>query len=329
MQHEPLITAYLPTYNRAGFLREALTCLRLQTLSKDRFRVVVADDASTDDTPSVVREFTDLNIVYVRREKNLGFSNVLRAAEFLDTTYFHLLNDDDLLAPWHLEYVLSQIERRPEVGLFGAEAQWGPGLWTPGLYRSLSLGDGYLDPQDQLCHWPRELWLAMHSISNPLSLTACLLRTVVLTPIRSPFEEDLRFSDRWFLALVGSRTTCVSSPWPSGFVRVHGENMGAGKDPVLPQNREILRHVRATAERVLKLGREDGYDLAEFWRSYLAEKGQDRDDIRGAIYWFYPADAAARALCGWEPPRSRLDRWPVPEFVKPALRGLRRALVGQ
>ena len=60
------ITVVVPTFQRAGWLRETLDGLARQTLSADRFEVVVTDDGSADGTVDVVRSFADrLNLRYV------------------------------------------------------------------------------------------------------------------------------------------------------------------------------------------------------------------------------------------------------------------------
>lgn len=48
------VSVIVPTRNRAGVLRECLRYLTAQTLAGDRYEVLVADDASTDETRAVV-----------------------------------------------------------------------------------------------------------------------------------------------------------------------------------------------------------------------------------------------------------------------------------
>jgi|APLak6261664116_1056043.scaffolds.fasta_scaffold13282_2 GT2 family glycosyltransferase len=54
MTISPLISVVIATYNRCEVLRETLSRLRRQTLSHERFEVVVVDDGSTDDTAVMV-----------------------------------------------------------------------------------------------------------------------------------------------------------------------------------------------------------------------------------------------------------------------------------
>lgn len=50
----PEIAVVVPTYRRPDRLRRLLTALEAQTLARDRFEVVVVDDASGDETPAVL-----------------------------------------------------------------------------------------------------------------------------------------------------------------------------------------------------------------------------------------------------------------------------------
>lgn len=51
------VTIAIPTYNRAGFLRQTLAGVLAQQFPRDGFEVLVIDNNSRDDTPRVVAEF--------------------------------------------------------------------------------------------------------------------------------------------------------------------------------------------------------------------------------------------------------------------------------
>ena len=66
----PRVTVFIPTYNRARLLPEAIKSVLGQTY--DDFKLVVSDNASDDSTPEVVASFDDPRLEYVRQPENLG-----------------------------------------------------------------------------------------------------------------------------------------------------------------------------------------------------------------------------------------------------------------
>src|SRR5262249_43627784 len=71
---EPLLSICIPTYNRSHFLKECLRSLFAQTFDHSAVEVIVSDNASTDDTPNVVRKYAERYpiVKYVRNETNIG-----------------------------------------------------------------------------------------------------------------------------------------------------------------------------------------------------------------------------------------------------------------
>ena len=62
----------MPVYNGAKFIREALDSLLAQTFTD--FELIISDNASTDGTESICREYADKDkrVRYVRQAQNLG-----------------------------------------------------------------------------------------------------------------------------------------------------------------------------------------------------------------------------------------------------------------
>jgi len=76
------ISVVIPVYNRCNELRLTLDSLCRQTLAKDRFEVVIADDGSDEDVQAVLKDFSSLKTKYahqpnegfrVSAARNLGF----------------------------------------------------------------------------------------------------------------------------------------------------------------------------------------------------------------------------------------------------------------
>ena len=110
------VTVGIPTFNRAGLLRETIESVLGQTYSN--FRLIVSDNASTDETQEVVATLSDARLGYVRADKNIGMNaNFNRLIELTESEFLMLLPDDDLLYPEYLNSVIKVLERNPRVGL--------------------------------------------------------------------------------------------------------------------------------------------------------------------------------------------------------------------
>jgi glycosyltransferase involved in cell wall biosynthesis len=112
----PRVTVGIPTFNRAGLLREAIDSVLAQTFTD--FRLIVSDNASDDDTREVVRSYDDGRIDYVRLDRNVGaIENFNRLIALVETEFLVLLPDDDLLYPGHLAAAVDLLEHHPSAGL--------------------------------------------------------------------------------------------------------------------------------------------------------------------------------------------------------------------
>jgi hypothetical protein len=130
---EPLVSATVPTYNRAEILCDrALASLRRQTY--ENWEAIVVGDACTDDTEERVRAIGDPRI----RFENLPFRGPYptdpeelwkiagvfpsnRAAELATGAWLARLDDDDEWDDDHLEVLLAQAQRTHAEVAYG---QW-------------------------------------------------------------------------------------------------------------------------------------------------------------------------------------------------------------
>ena len=119
------LTVLVPVYNRPEMLRECLESLVEQTY-KD-FKVYIYDDASTEDTEPVVRDFIGkLEITYAKAEDNRGegFSRQ-RLLEMVDTEYFAWMDSDDKAEPYRLEKQMIGI-KESKADLIYCQMKWFP-----------------------------------------------------------------------------------------------------------------------------------------------------------------------------------------------------------
>jgi glycosyltransferase involved in cell wall biosynthesis len=133
MNERPLsVTVCVPTRNRAGALPRALESVLGQSFAD--LEVLIGDNASTDTTAEVCRDFAsrDARVRPIRRPRNLGltenFNALLMAAR---GEHVMVLADDDWLAPDYVERCLAVLDAYPDhVVVTGAARYHRDGAWT-------------------------------------------------------------------------------------------------------------------------------------------------------------------------------------------------------
>lgn len=116
----PFFTVGVPTYNRAHFLPYTLSCLLRQTF--EDFEIIISDNASTDNTSEIVRQFPDRRIRYVRQPRLVGpEDNWLQCAELAQAEWLVFNQDDDVLSPYFLERCAQAIRRHPDIVMYAAD----------------------------------------------------------------------------------------------------------------------------------------------------------------------------------------------------------------
>lgn len=116
-QAPPLVTIGISTYNRAASTFPAsLESALAQTYPE--LEVLVCDNASEDDTESLMRTLRDPRLRYHRHPQNIGASaNFDSCLDMARGRYFVLLHDDDLLEPTFVERAMAAVARGGDVGV--------------------------------------------------------------------------------------------------------------------------------------------------------------------------------------------------------------------
>lgn len=114
----PRISIGLPVFNGENFLAETLKTLLAQTY--EDFEIIISDNASTDSTESICRNFAaqDERIRYYRSSQNLGAApNFNRVFELANGEYFKWAAADDLVANTFLAHAVQILDENPDVVL--------------------------------------------------------------------------------------------------------------------------------------------------------------------------------------------------------------------
>jgi glycosyltransferase involved in cell wall biosynthesis len=112
----PRVTIGLPVYNGANYLAVALDSLLAQTF--EHFELVISDNASTDGTEAICREYArrDPRVRYHRSPVNQGLSwNHNRLVDLARGGYFKWVGHDDTYHPDMLRRCVEVLDQNPDV----------------------------------------------------------------------------------------------------------------------------------------------------------------------------------------------------------------------
>jgi glycosyltransferase involved in cell wall biosynthesis len=115
----PKVSVIIPTYNRAHYLEQAIKSVLAQTFQD--YELIILDNASTDNTPEVVRKFIDKRIKYVRNDINIGsLNNFNKGLEMASGDYVIIFHDDDIMVPQLIEKEVEILDEDKNVVLVAA-----------------------------------------------------------------------------------------------------------------------------------------------------------------------------------------------------------------
>lgn len=106
------ISVIITTHNRVVLLREAIESVLHQEPCEADLELIVVDDASTDDTPTVAMSYPSVRYVWARQGTCSGSRNV--GIEHARGEWIAFLDDDDVWLPHKLKQCCALIAAQPE-----------------------------------------------------------------------------------------------------------------------------------------------------------------------------------------------------------------------
>lgn len=115
----PRISVIMGIYNCAPMLAEALDSLLAQTYQ--RFKVIMCDDGSSDNTYEVAKSYVDRypgKFILIKNERNMGLNFTLNhCLKYADTKYVARMDGDDISLPERFEKELNFLDSHPEYAI--------------------------------------------------------------------------------------------------------------------------------------------------------------------------------------------------------------------
>lgn len=96
MDNKVFFSIVIPTFNRAEYLKRAITCILMQKFK--RYELIICDNDSQDNTKKIVESFKDKKIRYFKNKTNIGWiNNLKRGVSLARGEYIILHGDDDFM----------------------------------------------------------------------------------------------------------------------------------------------------------------------------------------------------------------------------------------
>jgi glycosyltransferase involved in cell wall biosynthesis len=114
----PLLTVFIPAYNVAAYIAEAIQSVKKQTFAD--WQLFIIDDASIDGTfnTAFIAAAADPRITFIRNEINLGMvQNWNKGLSYCNTPFFAKLDGDDKWHPQLLERSIAVLNNNKNVGI--------------------------------------------------------------------------------------------------------------------------------------------------------------------------------------------------------------------
>ena len=214
----PSVDIVVPCYQHGRYLRDCVESVLSQDVD---LRVIIIDNASTDDSVSVAQDLArkDARVEIVAHPRNLGsHASFNEGIDLASADYLMVLCADDILSPGSLRRAMTIMEQHPEVAFaHGTDIHWRtleplPDLSTAdNSYWHIQSGREFLLDR---CRAP-ELYLAFGMVLVRTSAQKAAGYYRPALPHTDDFEMLLRLACRGSVAF---------TPAVLGIKRIHGEN---------------------------------------------------------------------------------------------------------
>ena len=111
----PKVTVYMPTYNNAVFIEEAIASVFAQTLQD--FELIIVNDGSTDKTSEILKKYCNNPKVRIfsQEHKGIGAASNLAMCHARGE-YICQCDSDDILLPKALQILAKELDKNPNIG---------------------------------------------------------------------------------------------------------------------------------------------------------------------------------------------------------------------
>jgi GT2 family glycosyltransferase len=259
------VSVIIPTYNRRGYIRQAVESVLAQTFQD--LEIIVVDDGSTDGTDEVLRDYSN-RITYIYVE-NRGFVEARNTGmKAASGEYIAWLDSDDLYHPHKTALEVAVLDAFPDVGFVYTDfsAFDDAGYWDEKHLRTYHTAyrDGTLRYEDIFDRQVRLRDAGIHvpEVGNPTVFSGRIfdvyLQNIIVFTNSIMFRRAAlsvtgfahggfgQFGDMEFVLRLSKHYDAAFVDVPTYKLRYHPQQISstagpaAGRDVVLPKQQQLL-----------------------------------------------------------------------------------------
>jgi glycosyltransferase involved in cell wall biosynthesis len=157
----PKVSVILTSFNHDKYIREAIDSVLQQTFTD--FELIIWDDASSDDSWSLINQYTDIRIKAFRNDVNVGpaFGVMKAISEIAKGEYIAIHHSDDVWELSKLEKQVAFLETNQEVG---AVFTWAQIIDEHGKDVQ---NDYFIQENKSRWQWLHELFIGENHLNHP------------------------------------------------------------------------------------------------------------------------------------------------------------------
>lgn len=115
----PKVSVIMPVYNCEQYVGEAIESILNQTFPD--FELLIIDDASSDSTVSIIKNYSDSRLKLIEKPKNSGYTNSLNyGLSIARGEYIARMDGDDISLPERFEKQIAFLNENREIALCGS-----------------------------------------------------------------------------------------------------------------------------------------------------------------------------------------------------------------
>ena len=221
-----MLTILIPSYNHESYIVDCLS--EAVNVDVDNLKIIVIDDGSTDETPSLVRRFIEdhkdhHNIVLIEKENSGLVSSLNIGLNNAETEFFYIVASDDIPDPVGIEKLVDKLRQNKTYKFIIGGAKY--------LSGKKALGSVYNKDHDDFFKLPENI-RSNHLFLNypsPVLLQSTVFRVSALKNVRG-WDAGLILDDYpMFIKMLTEHSILgrdfgFSPEINTVMYRIHGEN---------------------------------------------------------------------------------------------------------